>query len=154
MVTIRVTRKARGLPELARSEFELRTHLSLRNHFPGGQIESYYDPVPPTDLSGELFAPGTLTLPPLGMGQSATVVLQMGGIKQYTFSSTKGGYATHNGWCALYNGGTGSVTVTATCRNANGAPVSCGVDARRDHSAAEGQQVHGGLSAIVRRGRR
>jgi hypothetical protein len=131
MVTVRVTRKGRGLSDLARSDYELRAHLSLRNHFAGGQIESYYDPVPPTDLSGELFAPGTLTLPSLGMGQSATVTLQMGGIQQYTFSSTKGGYAKHNGWCALYNGGSGSVTVTAMCRNANGAPVSCGLEARR-----------------------
>ena len=84
----------------------------------------------PTDLSGELFAPATLTLPFLAMGESATVMLQMGGIKEYTFSSTKGGYAKHNGWCALYNGGTGSVTVAAMCRNSSGAPVSCAASAR------------------------
>jgi hypothetical protein len=125
MVTVRVTRTARGLPELERSEYELRADLVLQNKFPGGQIESYYKPVPPTDLSGELFAPGRLTLPALTMGQSATVTLPMGGIKQYTFSSTSGGYAVHNGWCALYNGATGSVTVAATCRNSNGAAVSC-----------------------------
>ena len=130
MVTARVTRTARGLPELERSGYELRAELALRNTFEG-QIESYYDPVPPTDLSGELFVPATVTLPSLGMGQSATVMLQMGGIQQYTFSSTKGGYAKHNGWCALYNGATGSVTVAATCRAPNGAPVSCASPARR-----------------------
>jgi hypothetical protein len=130
MVTVRVTRTAPGSPELERSGYELRAELALRNTFEG-QIESYYQPVPPTDLSGELFVPATLTLPSLAMGQSATVMLQMGGIKQYTFSSTKGGYAKHNGWCALYNGGTGSVFVSASCRNANGAPVSCAVGAKR-----------------------
>jgi hypothetical protein len=125
MLTVRVTRTARGLPELERSDYELRADLVLQNKFPGGQIESYYKPVPPTDLSGELFAPARLTLPALTMGQSATVTLVMGGIKQYTFSSTSGGYAVHNGWCALYNGATGTATVAATCRTANGAAVSC-----------------------------
>jgi hypothetical protein len=130
-VTIRVTRTAPGPPGLERSGYELRAYLALRNHFPGGQIESYYQEVPPTDLSGELFAPGTVSLPSVPMGQSVTVTVQMGGIQQYTFSSTKGGYAKHNGWCALYNGGTGSVTVTASCRNADGARVPCGLDTRR-----------------------
>jgi hypothetical protein len=131
MVTVRVTRTARGLPELERSEYDLRADLVLQNKFPGGQIESYYKPVPPTDLSGELFAPARMTLPSLAMGQSVTVTLAMGGIKQYTFSSTSGGYAVHNGWCALYNGATGSVSVAATCRNSNGATVSCASPAKR-----------------------
>ena len=131
MVTVRVTRSARGFPELDRSDYDLRADLVLQNHFSGGQIESYYKPVPPTDLSGELFVPGRLTLPSLAMGQSATVTLQMGGIRQYTFSTTSGGYAVHNGWCALYNGATGTVSVVATCRNASGAAVSCAVSAKR-----------------------
>ncbi len=131
MVTVRVTRTARGVPELERSEYELRADLVLQNKFPGGQIESYYKPVPPTDLSGELFAPARLTLPSLAMGQSGTLTMPMGGIKQYTFSSTSGGYAVHNGWCALYNGATGSVTVAATCRHSTGAAVSCASPAKR-----------------------
>lgn len=131
MVTARVTRTARGLPELDRSDYELRADLVLQNRFPGGQIESYYKPVPPTDLSGELFMPAKLTLPSLATGGSVTVTLLMGGIKQYTFSSTAGGYAVHNGWCALYNGATGTVSVVATCRNASGAAVSCAAPARR-----------------------
>ena len=81
MVTVRVTRKFAGPPDLARSGYELRAQLTLQNKFEG-QIESYYDPVPPTELSGELFVPATLTLPSLGMGQSATVTLLMGGIQQ------------------------------------------------------------------------
>jgi hypothetical protein len=131
LVTVRVTRTARGFPELDRSEYEIRADLVLQNKFAGGQIESYYKPVPPTDLSAELFAPGRLTLPSLAMGQSATVTLAMGGIKQYTFSTTSGGYAVHNGWCALYNGATGSVTVAATCLNSTGAAVSCAAPAKR-----------------------
>jgi hypothetical protein len=125
MVTVRVTRTAPGLPDLGKSEYELRVNLILQNKFPGGQIESYYKPVPPTDLSGELFVPGRLTLPAVGVGQSATVTLPLGGIKQHTFSTTAGGYAVHNGWCALYNGASGSVSVSATCRSANGNAVSC-----------------------------
>jgi hypothetical protein len=129
-VTVRVTRTARGPLEIDRSDYELRADLVLQNKFPGGQIESYYKPVPPTDLSGELFMPAKLTLPALAMGQPVTVTLPLGGIKQYTFSSTSGGYAVHNGWCALYNGATGSVTVGARCRNATG-EVSCASPARR-----------------------
>jgi hypothetical protein len=130
MVTVRVTRTAPGLPDLGRSEYELRADLTLQNRV-SGQIESYYKPVPPTDLSGELFVPGRLTLPALPVGQSATVTLPMGGIKQYTFSTTAGGYAVHNGWCALYNGATGSVSVSATCRSANGNAISCAVPGRK-----------------------
>jgi hypothetical protein len=82
--------------------------------------------VPPRDLAAELFAPVNIPLPALAAGQVVNMTLPLGGIEQYTFSSTNGGYAKHNGWCALYNGGTGSVTGKMTCRTSDGKEVYCG----------------------------
>lgn len=129
MVTVRITRN--NFPVAEHTDLVLRTTVWLKNRFPGGTIETYYQPVPPTDLAGELFVPGSLTLAPLAVGQSVNLILPMGGIKQYTFSSTQGGYAVHNGWCALYNGGTATVLGSIKCRTAEGAEASCGVSGER-----------------------
>ena len=123
-VTLRVTRSSTEVSDLPNAE--LVATIWLKNRFPGGQIESYYQPIPPTDLYGELFAPAMATLPPVGAGRSLTMILPMGGIKQYTFSSKEGGYAVHNGWCYLYNGGSGSVLGSLKCQGPNGTQVSCG----------------------------
>ncbi len=146
MVRARITRVGPGLPEAG--ELELRADLTLSNHFPGGTIETYYQPVPPTDLSGELFAPARLRMPPLAMGQSVELSVPLGGIKQFTFSSTKNmkgennGYAVHNGWCALYKGGHGPLNVRVVCDRRGGGVINCSDSAVRtvqlpnDHDCA------------------
>ena len=65
------------------------------------------------------------------MGQSVEVSVPLGGIKQFTFSSTKNmkgennGYAVHNGWCALYKGGRGPLNVRAVCDRRGGGAINC-----------------------------
>jgi hypothetical protein len=129
MVTVRVTQNNSPVPEF--SDLQLQLSVWLKNRFPGGTIESYYPPVPPTDLAAELFAPRSITLTSLAPGQSLNLVLPMGGIKQYTFSIPQERYAVHNGWCALYNGGTATASASTTCRNSFGERVSCGVGGER-----------------------
>ena len=104
--------------------------LWVKNTF-AGTIETYYKPVPPTNLAGELVVPARLSLPPLPLGRAVNLNVPFGGIKPYLFSTTEGGRAAHNGWCALYNGGDGSLLASMTCHAADGTAVRCAVAGER-----------------------
>jgi len=100
-------------------EGELKASLRLHNVVPAGtQIESYYAPVPKTQLDGELFVPIKIPVPLLAVGQSADVTLVFDRVQQYHFSTTTdaqgklNGLAQHNGWCYLYEGGKGPLSVS------------------------------------------
>jgi hypothetical protein len=128
-VGVRITRTAAGRPVLATGGHEISVSMSVKNTAQG-QFETYYRPVPPTPIAGELFMPAHLAVPPIAVGRSITVNLTLQGIKQYQFSTTDGGYAVHNGWCALYNGGDATVSASMTCHAEHGA-TGCAAAAER-----------------------
>jgi hypothetical protein len=129
-IKMRLTRKSQAV-----AESKVTAALTLDNTVPAGTtIEHYYQPIDqPVPLRGEPFAPGRLDLAPLAPGQSVTVTMPLGGIRPDAaiFSTTKGGYAKHNGWCYLYRGGTGPLTVEARCSAPDGKVFSCGGPAKR-----------------------
>jgi hypothetical protein len=136
MVTIRLSRKGTGgALDKQTLAGKVTADLRLDNTVPEGtQIEKEYQPLAKdVELRGNPFAPGEQDLPPLGPGQSMTMTLSLGGIRPDAamFSTTEGGYAMHNGWCSLYRGGRGPLTVQARCTAANGAGYACSPAAER-----------------------
>lgn len=100
-------------------EGELKASLWLHNVVPAGtKIESQYATVPKTQLDGQLFVPVQIPIPSLAVGQSADVTLVFDRVQQYHFSTTTdaqgkpNGFADHNGWCYLYEGGKGPLSVS------------------------------------------
>jgi len=101
------------------SDIKLKASLLLHNVVPAGtQIESYYAPVPKTQLDGELFVPVQIAVPLLAAGKSADITIVFDRVQQYHFSTTTdaqgkpNGLAQHNGWCYLYEGGKGPLIVS------------------------------------------
>jgi hypothetical protein len=115
-VAVRVTLTK---PNHGWTEGELKASLVLHNVVPAGtQIESQYAAVPKTQLDGQLFVPVQIPVPSLAVGQSADVTLVFDRVQQHPFSTTTdaqgkpNGFAQHNGWCYLYEGGKGPLSVS------------------------------------------
>ena len=116
-VRVRVHRTSVG-PAQTTVGRELVVSMSVKNTF-AGTIETYSRPVPPTNLEAELFVPARVSFSPPAVGHAVDLTLSFGGMKQYEFSTTDGGYAKHDGRLALYNGGLATLTAWITCRGAN-----------------------------------
>jgi hypothetical protein len=130
-VTIRVT-LIKPSHSWTNSETKLVASWFLHNVLPAGtRIENYYARIPETRLDGQLFLPVEVPVPFLGVGQSANLTLVFDRVKEFHFWTTRDeqgkatGYTQHNGWCHLYEGGYGSVTVSFL-------PNSFGNEAKRD----------------------